>query len=318
MDFGFTIGEDDVLRILDNLVTVLFMENNVAVVDPPVTIVGDVHGQYEDVRLLLQKAVGEGQSIASPRDLHGNKFLFMGDYVDRGYYSLNTLLLIATYKLQKPGTVTMIRGNHESRQVTQQYGFYQEIMLKYGHGGLWLKCMQVFDAMPMAALTGTDVFSVHGGISPSVVLIELINRLNRKVEIPQDGVMADLSWSDPEDGLIATFRPNPRGAGYIFGQKAVEQFLRINRLKLITRSHQLVQTGFQYYFANDKSRRTPQGRLLNVWSAPNYSYTSHNTAAFLRFGADRDNLYDIVTFKEAPAEFRIDNRDLPFDSRYFA
>jgi diadenosine tetraphosphatase ApaH/serine/threonine PP2A family protein phosphatase len=318
MDLGSTIGEEDVLRILDNLVMVLFMENNVAVVDRPVTIVGDVHGQYEDVRLLFQKAIGERESAESPGDLHDHKFLFMGDYVDRGYYSLNTLLLIATYKLQKPGTVTMIRGNHESRQVTQQYGFYHEIMLNYGHGGLWLKCMQVFDAMPMAALTGTDVFSVHGGISPAVVLIDKINRLNRNVEIPQDGVMADLLWSDPEDGMTEIFRPNPRGAGFIFGRKAVEGFLRINRLRLITRSHQLVQTGFQYYFADDKRRRTPEGRLLNVWSAPNYSYTSHNTAAFLKLGADPDNPYDLVQFREARAELRIGNRDLPFDSRYFA
>jgi hypothetical protein len=193
MDSGHIIGEEDVIRVLDVLLGTLWMEDNVAIVKSPVVIVGDVHGQYEEVRLLFQKALGQPQGRDSPPDLEGKNFLFMGDYVDRGHYSLNTLLLVISYKLQAPGTVTMLRGNHECRQVTQQYGFHHEIAAKYGHTGIWTKCMQVFDLLPFAAVTDNDIFSVHGGLSQAMKLVDQINVEDRKGEIAAPGLLADLA-----------------------------------------------------------------------------------------------------------------------------
>jgi diadenosine tetraphosphatase ApaH/serine/threonine PP2A family protein phosphatase len=315
MDAGHIIGEEDVSRVLDALLTQLLSEDTIAIVQSPVVIVGDVHGQYEDVRFLFQKALHPtlpSDSPDSPTDLNGLNFLFMGDYVDRGHYSLNTFLLIVSYKLQAPGTVTMLRGNHESRQVTQQYGFHQEIISKYGHAGIWIKCMQIFDLLPFAAITDNKIFSIHGGLSPDMKLLDQINKADRREEIPSMGLFCDLAWSDPDEGGNVTFRPNPRGAGQIFGRLPVQEFLRVNKLQLITRSHQLVQDGFQWFFCNKSGT---DGKLINVWSAPNYSYSSGNDASILMFKSS-GNEYDLVKFREATN--RIQTKDIRPDPRYFA
>jgi hypothetical protein len=139
------------------------------------------------------------------------RFLFVGDYVDRGWHSLNTFLYLVCLKLEFPECVYMLRGNHESRQVSTRYGFYHEIILNYGHAGLWMMCMECFDLLPMAALIDTDVFCVHGGLSPKIPMIEKVSLLDRRVELPPQGPLADICWSDPES--VSTWRENTRGAG---------------------------------------------------------------------------------------------------------
>jgi diadenosine tetraphosphatase ApaH/serine/threonine PP2A family protein phosphatase len=188
MDAGEILGEAEVTEILDLLEECFLLEENIVSIRSPVVICGDVHGQYEDAKLIFTPGVG-----GDPRE---HRFLFMGDYVDRGHYSLNTFLLLAIYKLQYRDTFFMLRGNHETRQVTQQYGFMTEILSGYGHSGLWLKCMRVFDLLPIAAIIDTDVFSVHGGLSPELVLSEALLVKNRQKEIGEKGMIADLTWSD--------------------------------------------------------------------------------------------------------------------------
>jgi diadenosine tetraphosphatase ApaH/serine/threonine PP2A family protein phosphatase len=284
MNEGTTICEYYVQKLLDKLREILYTEATLLCLQSPIIVCGDVHGQYEDVRDLLTRAMN-----ATPDGLdQSRRILFMGDYVDRGKFSLNTFLLLVTYKLEQPKQVFLLRGNHECRQITQTYGFHAEILARYGHPGLWVQTMQCFDLLPVAALIDTDVFSVHGGISPAVPFTERVNLIDRCVEIPDDGPLADLTWSDPEDSLTTGWRKNSRGAGWIFGRDAVEKFTCINRIKVITRSHQLVREGFQWHFAptgQDRAGGLP-GKLVNVWSAPNYAYKEGNMASFLKIRCD--------------------------------
>jgi hypothetical protein len=162
------IGELTVCRIFDKLNEILIREDNAVSVQSPVTICGDIHGQYEDLLELFR--------IANYDILNADhqRFIFMGDYVDRGKYSLNTILLLAIIKVRHPDRIFLLRGNHESRRVTRQYGFYSEILVHYGHAGLHQKCMEVFDLMPIMAVTDSDVVSMHGRLSPRLFFVGCI------------------------------------------------------------------------------------------------------------------------------------------------
>lgn len=131
-------------------------------------------------------------------------YLFMGDFVDRGYYSVETFLLLLALKVRYPDRITLIRGNHESRQITQVYGFYDECMRKYGSPAVWRYCTEIFDYLSLSAIIDGKIFCVHGGLSPSIQYLDQIRSIDRKQEVPHDGPMCDLLWSDPE-GLLHAF-----------------------------------------------------------------------------------------------------------------
>lgn len=123
----------------------------------------------------------------------------MGDYVDRGYYSIETVSLLLTLKVRYPNRLTILRGNHESRQITQVYGFYDETVRKYGNCNVWKLLTDLFDYMPLAAIVENQIFCLHGGLSPSLETLDEIKHLQRVQEVPHDGPMSDLLWSDPDD-----------------------------------------------------------------------------------------------------------------------
>ena len=269
---------------------VLSAEPSVKMVPAPVTIVGDIHGQFYDLRELF--FVG-----GHPPETN---YLFMGDYVDRGFYSLETFLILVALKVRYPNRVTMLRGNHESRQTTQAYGFYDECLRKYGNPNVWKMCAEVFDCLALAAVVESRIFCVHGGLSPAIQSLDQLKALERRQEIPHNGAITDLLWSDPEE--TEGFSVSPRGAGYIFGADAVMTFNHANKLDLIARSHQLVMEGFKLMFDE---------MLVTVWSAPNYCYRSGNVASILECDDTMSKSFKI--FDAAPQSVRggVPERTLP-------
>lgn len=251
----------------------LFMnESNVSHVDTPVTICGDIHGQLHDLLTLFDKSGG----------VENTRYIFLGDFVDRGYYSLESFLLLLCLKLRYPDRVTLIRGNHETRQITKVYGFYDEILRKYGNSNVWRYCCEVFDYLSLGAIINNSIFCVHGGLSPDISTIDEIKAIDRKQEVPHEGVMCDLLWSDPDD--VETWGLSPRGAGFIFGKNEVDKFLHDNNVELIARAHQLVMEGYKEMF---------DGGLVTVWSAPNYCYRCGNVAAVLKIDDNLERNYTI-------------------------
>merc|ERR1712178_439647 len=166
----------------------------------------------------------------------------MGDYVDRGYNSVECVTLVTLLKVRYPNRICILRGNHESRQITQVYGFYDECLRKYGSANVWKLITDLFDFLPLAALIENQLFCPHAGLSPGLDTISSINSLSRFEEVPHDGPMCDLLWSDPDER--SGWGVSPRGAGYTFGQDVSEQFNHNNGLMLITRAHQLTMEGF--------------------------------------------------------------------------
>lgn len=185
---------------------------------------------------------------------------------------METFLLLLALKVRYPDRVTLIRGNHESRQITQVYGFYDECLKKYSSSTVWRYCTEVFDYLALAAIVDGQVFCVHGGLSPGITSINQIRMIDRKQEVPHEGAMCDLLWSDPEEG-VEGWGLSPRGAGYLFGGDVTAQFCHTNGIQLIARAHQLVMEGFKNMFDDS---------LVTVWSAPNYCYRCGNVAAILQ------------------------------------
>jgi len=278
------IPEDQVRDLCEKAKEVLEGESNVQTISAPITICGDIHGQYYDL-LELFRVGGE---------IPETNYIFMGDFVDRGSHSVETFLLLLALKVRYPNRIALIRGNHESRQITQVYGFYDECLRKYGSGNVWLYCTEVFDRISLSAVIDGSVFCVHGGLSPSITTLDEIKAIDRKVEVPHEGPMCDLLWSDPED--VQGWAVSPRGAGYLFGGDVVQQFNAINSLEIICRAHQLVMEGYKSHFDDT---------AYTVWSAPNYCYRCGNVAAIMR--VDEGMRKDFVIFKDAPLANRTPN-----------
>lgn len=252
------LPEQDIKQLCDLVKSLLLEESNIQPVSSPVTICGDIHGQFWDLLKLF--------------DVGGNPpetgYIFMGDFVDRGYFSLETFSLLMALKARWPDRITLLRGNHESRQITQVYGFYDECQHKYGNANVWKSCCQVFDYLNLAAIIDGRVLCVHGGLSPDVRTLDQVRIIARAQEVPHEGAFCDLMWSDPDD--IPTWSISPRGAGWLFGGTVTSEFNHVNGLELIARAHQLVQEGYKLMHDN---------AIVTVWSAPNYCYRCGNVAS---------------------------------------
>jgi len=275
------IKEAEVKNLCQSAREILVEECNVQRVGAPVTVCGDIHGQFYDLMELFR--VGG--------ECPDTNYLFMGDFVDRGFYSVETFLLLLALKVRYPDRITLIRGNHESRQITQVYGFYDECLRKYGSVNVWRYCTEIFDYLSLAAVIEDRVFCVHGGLSPSINTLDDVRSIDRRQEVPHDGAMCDLMWSDPEE--LEGWGLSPRGAGYLFGGDIVKQFKQTNGIDIISRAHQLVMEGYKWMFNES---------LVTVWSAPNYCYRCGNVAAILEF--DENLKHNFRIFDAAPADTR--------------
>jgi len=271
------LPEAEVKALCEKAKEILTTESNVQPVRAPVTVCGDIHGQFYDLLELFR--VG-----GKPPETN---YLFMGDYVDRGFHSVECVTLLFALKVRYRDRITVLRGNHESRQITQVYGFYDECNKKYGNPNVWKFFTDLFDYVPLTATVENQFFCLHGGLSPSVDTLDHIRALDRIQEVPHEGPMCDLLWSDPDDR--SGWGISPRGAGYTFGQDISEQFNHNNNLKMIARAHQLVMEG--YTQTHDKN-------VTTIFSAPNYCYRCGNQAAIMEVDEHLRQTY--IQFDPAP------------------
>ncbi|WUR02438.1 serine/threonine phosphatase 2A catalytic subunit alpha (PPH21) [Vairimorpha necatrix] len=273
------LTETEVEELCKISIDVFIKEDNVVNVNGPVTVCGDVHGQFHDLMELFK--VGGLPPYTT--------YLFMGDYVDRGYHSVETLSILLCLKVKYPTRIFLLRGNHESRQITQVYGFFDECMRKYASNSVWRNFTDLFDYLPVSAVINNDTFCCHGGLSPSFETLDELKKIDRKIEVPHEGAMCDLLWSDPDE--TKGWGPSPRGAGYTFGPDITNQFTVKNNLKMICRAHQLVMDG--YSWNHDK-------HCVTIFSAPNYCYRCGNLATCMQM--DEHGRFDFTQFEPSPVK----------------
>ncbi len=216
----------------------------------PVKIVGDVHGQYTDLIRMFEMC-------GFPPNAN---FLFLGDYVDRGKQSLETILLLFCYKLKFPENFFLLRGNHECANVTRVYGFYDECKRRCNIK-IWKTFVDTFNCLPIASIVAGKIFCVHGGLSPSLKHMDDIRQIARPTDVPDYGLLNDLLWSDPAD-METDWEANERGVSYCFGKKVIMEFLQRHDFDLVCRAHMVVEDGYEFF--NDRI-------LVTVFSAPNVS-----------------------------------------------
>uniref|UniRef100_A0A6G3MGD6 Serine/threonine-protein phosphatase n=1 Tax=Henneguya salminicola TaxID=69463 RepID=A0A6G3MGD6_HENSL len=228
--------------------------------EAPINICGDVHGQFFDLLRLFE-------SGGLPPD---SNYLFLGDYVDRGKQSLETICLLLAYKIRYPENFFLLRGNHECASINRIYGFYDECKRRYNIK-LWKTFTDCFNCLPIAAIVGEKIFCCHGGLSPCFESMEQLRQIMRPTDVPDQGLLCDLLWSDPEKGE-KNFGPNERGVSFVFGADVLASFLHQHNFDLFCRAHQVVEDGYEFF---------ADRQLVTVFSAPNYCGEFDNAGAYM-------------------------------------
>ena len=286
------------LKILKLTAEVLAKEPNLVSVPAPVTVVGDIHGQFYDLIKLF--SVG-GDPMTT-------RYLFLGDYVDRGYFSLECVLYLFVLKLVRPSEITLLRGNHECRHLTDYFTFKREAEFKCGEE-VYDATMDAFDCLPIAAVMNEQFLCVHGGLSPELQSVDDIQGLDRFVEPDESGLLCDLLWSDPHEafddmteGTGLSFLANEtRGCSYVYTHRAVCEFLDRNNLLSVIRAHEAQDQGFRMY-ANNPSTGFPA--LITLFSAPNYLDLYGNKGAVMKYA---DGAMNIKKFSHSKHPYWLPN-----------
>ncbi|PQP99087.1 serine/threonine-protein phosphatase BSL1 [Prunus yedoensis var. nudiflora] len=256
---------------------IFMQEPTVLQLKAPVKVFGDLHGQFGD----LMRLFDEYGFPSAAGDITYIDYLFLGDYVDRGQHSLETITLLLALKIEYPDNVHLIRGNHEAADINALFGFRIECIERMGENDgiwAWTRFNQLFNYLPLAALIEKKIICMHGGIGRSITSVEQIEKLERPITMDAGSIiLMDLLWSDPtENDSVEGLRPNARGPGLVtFGPDRVTDFCKRNKLQLIIRAHECVMDGFE---------RFAQGQLITLFSATNYCGTANNAGAILVVG----------------------------------
>jgi diadenosine tetraphosphatase ApaH/serine/threonine PP2A family protein phosphatase len=255
------LSEALVVSIIQRAAMVFLSEQMLVQVDAPVNICGDLHGQLHDLSTIFSTL---GQPPAQP-------YLFLGDYVDRGKYGIETIIVLLWHKIRHPTKIYLLRGNHESASLTKQYGFYDDCKRKYSVR-MWKLFVELFNCLPAAGLVEDSALCMHGGISPDLKSLDDINKIARPTDVGDAGLLCDLLWSDPESSIDG-WGKNDRGVSCVFGEKALKDKLRELDLDMIIRAHQVMDHGYEFF----------AGRaLVTVFSASNYCGEFTNCGAVLK------------------------------------
>ena len=254
------LKEEEIKFLIDKSYQIIKEQKMLVELEAPLHVCGDIHGQYYDLLRIFEHCGYPGEY----------NYLLLGDYVDRGKQSLETVSLLLCYKIKYPEKVTLLRGNHESSVTNRIYGFYDECKRRYNIR-LWKSFTDLFNYLPVAALIDDKILCMHGGLSPDLKSIQNIQDISRPTDIPDQGLLCDLLWSDPDKEAV-DYDENDRGVSVIFGEKVVTDFNKKNDLDLIIRAHQVVDEGYEF-FANRQ--------LITIFSAPNYCGEFDNSAGIM-------------------------------------
>lgn len=290
------ITEEQAIYIISKGTEILKKEPNLLEVDAPITVCGDIHGQYYD----LMKLFEVGGNPAETR------YLFLGDYVDRGYFSIECVLYLWALKIWYPNTLFLLRGNHECRHLTDYFTFKLECKHKYSEK-VYDTCMESFCSLPLAAIMNKQFLCIHGGLSPELNTLDDLRNINRFREPPTHGLMCDLLWADPleEFGQEKTsecfVHNHVRGCSYFFSYQAACNFLEKNGLLSIIRAHEAQDAGYRMY---RKTKTTGFPSVMTIFSAPNYLDVYNNKAAVLKY---ENNVMNIRQFNCTPHPYWLPN-----------
>jgi protein phosphatase len=277
--------DEDIIELCESA-RQLFSEQPIVLrIDCAVCIVGDIHGSFHDlVRIICSHGITQN-------------YLFLGDYVDRGQFSLECILLLFTLCVKYPGQFNLLRGNHELRQIAGAYGFRNEVMQTYSVAVFEAFC-SAFAWMPLVAIVQNRFFCVHGGLGRAIKSIEQIEGIERPIVNDSAHVaVKPLLWADPSDSC-SRFAPSTRGGeDGLYGCLAVRDFLQENSLEFIIRAHECV----------DAIRRSDTMPVITVFSASNYDTGTPNRSGVIEIGAQGET----KPYKYPPLE-RMQREDASF------
>ncbi|EYU18339.1 hypothetical protein MIMGU_mgv1a011573mg [Erythranthe guttata] len=228
------LSESEIRQLCMQSREIFLRQPNLLELDAPIKICGDIHGQYSDLLRLFEYGGLPPKS----------NYLFLGDYVDRGKQSLETICLLLAYKIKYPENFFLLRGNHECASVNRIYGFYDECKRRF-NVRIWKVFTDSFNCLPVAALIDEKILCMHGGLSPDLQDLDQIRNLQRPTDVPETGLLCDLLWSDPSKD-VKGWGMNDRGVSWTFGSDKVTEFLQKHDLDLICRAHQVVEDGYDF------------------------------------------------------------------------
>lgn len=278
-----------ILALCDQAQAIIEQQPMVLRLRSPIKIFGDIHGQYSDLMRFFD-LWGSPCDGPNDGDIESFDYLFLGDFVDRGSHSLETICLLLALKVKYPDQIHLIRGNHEDKWINNGFGFSDECINRIGGDPneadeVFNRINVLFEYLPLAAVIDEKVLCLHGGIGSTLEYVEQIETLKRPLEVihevatPEQQLVVDILWSDPTEnddelGIIANEMRDPGRTGNIvkFGPDVVQQFLQRNNLNLIIRAHECVMDGFE---------RFAGGQLITVFSATDYCRRHKNAGAVL-------------------------------------
>jgi len=272
------LSASTLIQACDKLKELLSSEPNIRYIQPPVSVVGDIRGQFYDLIELFR--------VGGP--VPDTNYLFLGDYADNEF-SVETITLLFCLKLRFTDRITLLRGKHETRLMSKTFGLYNDVIRKYGDRSIFDSINEVFDFFPLAGVIGDRIFCVHSGISPEALKLDQMRILNRFQEVKDGGIVKDLLFSVPDETL------SPGDKSKTYNKELIEQFLSTNGLNKIIRSGQLCMDGYQEIYDN---------KLTTIWSAPNYYNRCGNVGCIVEISETLDIVYN--TFTEAPEFARIE------------
>ena len=182
------LSEEEIRALTRRSREIFMSQSSLLELEAPIKICGDTHGQYQDLLRLFNHG-------GFPPDAN---YLFLGDYVDRGQRSIETICLLFAYKIKYPENFFLLRGNHECASISRIYGFYDECKTRYNLK-LWKGFTDCFNCLPISAIIGERIFCVHGGLSPDLKHFDQIRNITRPTDVPDSGLICDLLWADPDE-----------------------------------------------------------------------------------------------------------------------